>query len=128
MTLGGFSLRDLEYLVAVARCRHFGRAARHCGVSQPSLSAQIRKLEGVLGVTLFERAPGRVAVTAQGEAIVAQAKTVLHEAHALLEIARASGDELAGRSISLPFPRSALTCCRSRSTPSVRRSRAWSSP
>ena len=52
-TLAGLSLRDLEYAVTVAELRHFGRAAERCGVSQPALSEQIRKLEGLLGVQLF---------------------------------------------------------------------------
>ena len=62
MSLSGLSLRDLEYLVAVSEARHFGRAALACGVSQPALSAQVRKLERFLGVTVFERLPGRVLV------------------------------------------------------------------
>ena len=62
MSLAGLSLRDLEYLLAVAEHRHFGRAAEHCGVSQPALSAQIRKLEGLLGLAVFERLPALRAV------------------------------------------------------------------
>lgn len=96
MSLGGLSLRDLEYLVAVADCRHFGRAARRCGVSQPSLSAQIRKLERLLGTAVFERAPGRVAVTSRGEAIVAKAATVLETARSLLELAHGKEEDLVG--------------------------------
>ena len=56
MSLAGISLRDLEYLVAVADLRHFGNAAVQCGVSQPALSGQIRKLEDRLGTPVFERA------------------------------------------------------------------------
>ena len=97
MSLAGLSLRDLEYLVAVAECRHFGRAATRCGVSQPSLSAQIRKLEALLDTRLFERMPGHVAVTPKGEAVVAQAQVVLHEARVLLERARGPDRKLAGR-------------------------------
>ncbi|WGF90787.1 LysR substrate-binding domain-containing protein [Marinivivus vitaminiproducens] len=96
MSLSGLSLRDLEYLVAVSECRHFGRAAAHCAVSQPSLSAQIRKLEAYLGVTVFERAPGRVEITVQGKAILARAESVLREARALIDTARASMDPLSG--------------------------------
>lgn len=96
MSLAGLSLRDLEYLVAVAECRHFGRAAARCGVSQPALSAQIRKLEALLGVAVFERAPGRVLVTERGEAVLERARVVLAEARALLAAARDSAAPLAG--------------------------------
>lgn len=97
MSLSGLSLRDLEYLVAVAECRHFGRAAAKCSVSQPSLSAQIRKLEGFLGIELFERMPGRITVTERGVAIVTQAKIVLREAMVLLDRAKEGGSRLTGR-------------------------------
>lgn len=97
MSLAGLSLRDLEYLVAVAEYRHFGRAAAWCAVSQPSLSAQIRKLERFLGMDVFERTPGRVTVTPRGEAVVAQAQAALREARRLLEKARGNVSHLAGR-------------------------------
>ena len=57
------NLRDLRYLLAVAEHEHFGRAAQACGISQPTLSVQMRKLEDLLGVTLFERSSKRVAPT-----------------------------------------------------------------
>jgi hypothetical protein len=60
------NLRDLRYLVALADERHFGKAAERCFVSQPTLSAQVRKLEDYLGVPLVERQPKRVALTATG--------------------------------------------------------------
>src|SRR5436309_4589481 len=66
-------LKDLRYLVAVADNRHFGRAAARCFVSQPTLSAQLKKLEQALGVQLIERAPNNVSLTAAGEEIVARA-------------------------------------------------------
>lgn len=88
MNFAGLSLRDLEYVVAVADHRHFGKAAERCAVSQPSLSAQIRKLEDLLGVTLFERTSRRVLPTRQGEAVVRQARIVLEAAAGLLAIAR----------------------------------------
>ncbi len=97
MSLAGLSLRDLEYLVAVAEYRHFERAATQCAVSQPSLSAQIRKLECFLGIEVFERMPGRVTVTAKGEMVVAQAQAVLREAQILLDKARGAASRLAGR-------------------------------
>lgn len=86
--LAGLSLRDLEYAVAVAEHRHFGRAARACGVSQPGLSEQLRKLEGQLGVTLFERGRGLVAPTVEGEKLLRQAELVLRHARTLLEMGR----------------------------------------
>jgi LysR family hydrogen peroxide-inducible transcriptional activator len=89
-------LRDLEYLVAVAECRHFGRAAERCGVSQPALSSQVRKLESWLGVTVFERAPGRVLLTGQGAALLNSAQALLAEARGLVELARAAGTPFAG--------------------------------
>ena len=95
-TLAGLSLRDLEYALAVSRSRHFGRAAASCGVSQPALSEQIRKLETLLGVTLFERGRKGVQVTAQCQALLSQAELVLAEAHGLVEMARGSGGALAG--------------------------------
>lgn len=88
MNSAALSLRDLEYAVAVAEERHFGRAAERCNVSQPALSAQIRKLEKTLGVTLFERTSRRVLPTEGGEAVVRQARTILAEAARLLAIAR----------------------------------------
>lgn len=96
MSLVGLSLRDLEYLVAVADHRHFGRAAARCGVSQPALSAQVRKLEAFLGVVVFERIPGRIAVTERGEAVVACARAVIAAARALLDTARVTGAPLSG--------------------------------
>lgn len=92
MNLAGLSLRDLEYAVAVAEERHFGRAAERCHVSQPALSAQIRKLEEGLGVVLFERTSRRVLPTERGLAIVRQARQVLREAQQLLLIAREGGE------------------------------------
>lgn len=96
MSLAGLSLRDLEYILAVAEHRHFGRAAEASGVSQPALSAQIRKLEGLLGTAVFERLPGRVLVTPRGEAVLARAAVVVREARALLLAARAEEAPLAG--------------------------------
>ncbi|SMF10138.1 transcriptional regulator, LysR family [Tistlia consotensis] len=90
------NLRDLSYLVALADCGHFGRAAERCHVSQPTLSAQIRKLEEFLGVTLFERTSRQVALTPAGEAVVARARRVLDEAEALVAEARGRAEPLAG--------------------------------
>jgi LysR family hydrogen peroxide-inducible transcriptional activator len=90
------NLRDLKYLVALAEERHFGKAAERCHVSQPTLSAQIRKLEEYLGVSLVERQPKKVSLTETGERIVARARLVLHEADAIVELARTDRDPLAG--------------------------------
>lgn len=90
------TLTELRYIVAVARERHFGRAARACHVSQPTLSAAVKKLEDELGLALFERAPNEVRVTALGERVIAQAQRVLEQAAAIRELARAGADELSG--------------------------------
>ncbi len=95
-SLAGLSLRDLEYMVAVAECRHFGKAAERCGVSQPALSSQIRKLECWLGITVFERAPGRVLLTSQGAALLHRVQGLLAEARGVVELARAAGVPFAG--------------------------------
>jgi LysR family hydrogen peroxide-inducible transcriptional activator len=90
-TLAGLSLRDLEYAAAVDRLRHFGRAAAACHVSQAALSEQVRKLEDLLGVRLFERGNRRVEPTAQGAALLRQIERVLTEAHGVLDLARSAG-------------------------------------
>ena len=91
------NLRDLQYLVALAETGHFGEAAERCHVSQPTLSAQIKKLEEYLGVPLFERQPRRVTVTDVGRRVVERARSIVQEAEDIREIARASRDPLTGR-------------------------------
>ncbi len=90
------TLTDLKYIVALARERHFGRAAEKCFVSQPTLSVAVKKLEDELGVILFERSPQDVRATPIGERVVAQAEKVLGEAAQLAEIAAAGKNPLAG--------------------------------
>lgn len=90
------NLRDLRYLVALADERHFGKAAERCFVSQPTLSAQIRKLEAYLGTPLVERQPKRVSLTETGKRVVERARRVLQEADAIVEIARTDLDPLSG--------------------------------
>jgi LysR family hydrogen peroxide-inducible transcriptional activator len=90
-SLSGLSLRDLEYVQAVAELKHFGQAALRCGVSQPALSEQVRKLETHLGVTIFERTKRRVAVTAEGAALLASIERILAEARNLLALGRRGG-------------------------------------
>lgn len=90
------TLTELKYIVAVARERHFGRAAESCFVSQPTLSVAIRKLEEELGVVLFERGGNEIGITPIGERIIVQAQKVLEESANLKEIARQGHDPLSG--------------------------------
>ncbi|MES2635418.1 MAG: LysR substrate-binding domain-containing protein [Pseudomonadota bacterium] len=90
------TLTELKYIVAVARERHFGKAAEACFVSQPTLSVAIKKLEEELEVKLFERSANEVSVTALGEEIVQQAQSVLEQAANIKEIAKRGKDPLAG--------------------------------
>jgi LysR family hydrogen peroxide-inducible transcriptional activator len=90
-------LKDLRYLVAVADQRHFGRAAARCFVSQPTLSAQLKKLEQALGVQLVERAPNNVSLTPAGEEIVARARRIIEASDEVVALARSQRDPLAGR-------------------------------
>ena len=90
------TLTELKYIVAVAREKHFGKAAEACFVSQPTLSVAIKKLEDELEVKLFERSANEVTVTPLGEEIVRQAQSVLEQAANIKEIARRGKDPLAG--------------------------------
>jgi LysR family transcriptional regulator, hydrogen peroxide-inducible genes activator len=91
-----FTLRQLQYAVAVADALSFRRAAEACHVSQPSLSAQLAQLEDALAVRLFERDRRRVLKTPAGQALVARARRILLDADDLIEAARRAGDPLAG--------------------------------
>ena len=97
MANADLKLKDLRYLVAVADLKHFGRAAARCCVSQPTLSAQLKKLEQSLGVQLIERAPNNVSLTGAGEEIVARARRILEASDEVVELARSQRDPLAGR-------------------------------
>jgi len=88
------TLNELKYIVAVARARHFGRAAEACFISQPTLSVAVKKLERELGVELFERRQGEVTVTPVGEQVVAQAQRVLEEVGMIREIVQQGKDQL----------------------------------
>ena len=90
------TLTELKYIVAVARERHFGRAAEACFVAQPTLSVAIKKLEDELGVVIFERGGPEITMTPLGAQIVAQAERVLEETAAIKEIAEQNKDPLAG--------------------------------
>lgn len=90
------TLTELRYLVAVARERHFGKAAEACFVSQPTLSVAIKKLEEELGITIFERGKTEVGITPIGEQIIEQAQRVLEETAAIKHIAQQGQNQLAG--------------------------------
>jgi LysR family hydrogen peroxide-inducible transcriptional activator len=90
------TLRQLQYVVAVADTRSFRQAAALCAVSQPSLSAQIAQLEHTLGVTIFERTKRRVLVTRAGEDLLERARAVLREADDLTDAAARLADPFAG--------------------------------
>lgn len=89
------TLTDLRYIVALAHFRHFGRAAEHCSVSQPTLSVAVKKLEEELAVVLFERG-AEVSMTPIGEQVIAQAQRVLAEAGRITELAAQGKDALRG--------------------------------
>jgi LysR family transcriptional regulator, hydrogen peroxide-inducible genes activator len=90
------TLTELKYIVAVAREKHFGRAAEACFVSQPTLSVAIKKLEDELDVKIFERGGNEVSVTPLGEEIVRQAQQVIEQAATIKEIAKRGKDPVSG--------------------------------
>ncbi len=91
------NLKDLKYLVALADTGHFGKAAERTFVSQPTLSAQLKKLEDFLGVKLVERRPKHVQLTEVGAQIVERARRVLGESDEIVALARSYADPFAGR-------------------------------
>jgi LysR family hydrogen peroxide-inducible transcriptional activator len=124
------TLTQLRYLVTLADHGHFGRAAEACGVSQPTLSAQIAKLERYLDAPLVVRGGGRVALNALGERVVARARTMLELAEEVKGVARRGESPLLGPfrlgviptlcpyllpwalpALRARFPRLELVCC-----------------
>ena len=91
------NLRDLRYFVALADTRHFGKAAERSFVSQPTLSAQIKKLETYLGVQLIERQPRKVTLTEMGARILPLARSILQESDEIVSLARNDHDPLSGK-------------------------------
>jgi len=91
------NLKDFKYLVALADTGHFGKAAAKTFVSQPTLSAQLKKLEEYLGVQLVERRPKQVQLTDIGKQVVARARRILDESNEIVALARNSADPLAGK-------------------------------
>jgi LysR family hydrogen peroxide-inducible transcriptional activator len=90
------TLTQLEYLVALDQHRHFGKAAKACHVSQPTLSMQLQKLEAELGVALFDRSLQPLLPTADGEPLIAQARVVLSEARRLANLSKEDQKEVKG--------------------------------
>ena len=89
---GGFAthvnIKALHYLIALAECLNFSRAADRCSVTQPTLSIQVRKLEEYLGVRLFARNRAHVVLTADGEKVLGLARIVVGAADEILRIRR----------------------------------------
>ncbi|MGN0223814.1 MAG: LysR family transcriptional regulator, partial [Muribaculaceae bacterium] len=90
------TLQQLEYVVAVDKCHHFARAAEECGVTQPTLSTMLAKLEAELGVKLFVRSKSQVVTTDVGQLIVRQAQKVLDASRRIPQIAEESRGSLSG--------------------------------
>ena len=90
------SLQQMRFLSAVAECRHFGRAAEACGVTQSTLSAGIQELEERLGVILVERDRRHVMMTPLGEEIAVRARRLLSDAEDLVDVAHGGREPLSG--------------------------------
>lgn len=90
------TLTQLEYVLAVNKYRHFGKAAKACFVTQPTLSMQIQKLEAELEVILFDRSKSPILPTPEGELIIEQAKTVVREQKRIFELVQRARDQLSG--------------------------------
>ncbi|HEX9138261.1 MAG TPA: LysR substrate-binding domain-containing protein, partial [Steroidobacteraceae bacterium] len=95
--MADIKIKDLRYLTALADTGHFGRAAARCFVSQPTLSAQLRKLEAYLGVQLVERRPRHVALTEAGAVVAQRARRILETSEEIVTLAHTWRDPLAGR-------------------------------
>lgn len=98
------NLRDLQYVVAVAELKSFSQAALQCHVSQPTLSSQIKKMEDLLGISIFERTNKKVMLTQAGESIIRSARRILQEVSTIHDIAESSQDPLAGNFRIGAFP------------------------
>lgn len=90
------NLQQLEYIVALNKHRHFGRAADSCNVSQPTMSTMVQKLEDELGVKLFERSRSAVTPTNIGLKVIQQAEITLHQSSLLSEIVQNESTALGG--------------------------------
>lgn len=90
------TITQLEYTLAVAQHRHFGKAAASCHVTQPTLSMQLQKLEDELGVIIFDRSKTPIAVTVEGEVVIEQAKRIISEHKKLYSLLEESKEDLVG--------------------------------
>lgn len=90
------TIQQLEYILAVDQCRHFAKAAEFCRVTQPTLSMMIQKLENELGIKLFDRSVQPVKPTAAGVKVIAQARSVLHQAALIKDIVKEEEQSLKG--------------------------------
>ena len=88
------TLTELRYIVTLAQMQHFGKAAERCNVNQSTLSIAVKKLEGELGIELFERSKNNVRATPIGEQVIKQAQRVLEEAASIKDIAMSGKDQL----------------------------------
>ncbi|MFK7745569.1 MAG: LysR substrate-binding domain-containing protein [Roseobacter sp.] len=95
--MNGITLKQLRYFEALARHKHFGRAAEVCSITQPALSQQIKELEGILGAPLVERGARHMRLTALGEAFVTRAQAILLGVDELGDLVRANTGPLAGK-------------------------------
>ena len=91
------TLTQLEYVVAVNKHRHFGKAAKDCHVTQPTLSMQLQKLEDELGVILFDRSKSPILPTSEGEKVVKQAQVVIKEYNRIHTILENTNGEISGK-------------------------------
>ncbi len=124
--MADLKLKDLRYLVALADTRHFGQAAARCFVSQPTLSAQLKKLEDYLGVQLVERHPRRIALTEAGQQVVVRARRIIESGDEIVALADCKRDPLAGRLRVALLPTIGPYCCRWSRRACARSCRAWS--
>lgn len=96
MSIRNLGFRDLQYVIAVAECGSFSRAAEACAITQPALSERIKRIENTLGIQLFERSKRAFKVTAVGERLVRKARTLLDDARDIDEIVSSSHEALSG--------------------------------
>lgn len=90
------TLTQIDYIVAVEKMRHFGKAAKACHISQPTLSMQIQKVEEEIGFPLFDRMHKPILPTEKGRRFIEQAKILAHEHQKLIEISKRDENEISG--------------------------------